>query len=111
MSERGSFVTQYIYCSKCLEAAKKVLLRKEKYLCSQLIDNWDSTGKPIRIVAGKVGGLYAGEELDAFTRWYCPLLAKLICHSLRIAVLAENGERIYRLEPVFDSHEKRNGDL
>lgn len=107
MSERGSFVTEYIFCPKCLKAVKEILLCKSKWLCSQQIDTWDSIRNPIPIVAGKVGGLYSNEELIDFSEIYIPALSKLICHPLRIAVLAENGERIFRIEPV--TKQKSNG--
>jgi hypothetical protein len=99
MSDRGSFVTEYIRCHKCLKAAKFVLLRREKYLCSSEIPGWDSTGEPLPIIAGKVGGVYVGEELDVFAKDLNKLLSKILCHSLRIAVLAESGERIFTVTP------------
>lgn len=102
MSERGSFVTEYIYCDKCLESAKKILLDNRKHFRSIVIPGWafmvDKHELPI--IAGKVGGLYRGEELDAFDLYLRPHLSKVICHPLRIAVLAESGERIFTINPV-----------
>lgn len=89
MSERGSFVTEYIYCPKCLSAIKKILLRKEKYLCSVIIPSWEKRQK-LPIVAGKIGGLYSGEELNTFEYELNKKLAKVICHPLRIAVLPDS---------------------
>ena len=97
MSERGSFVTEYIYCNECFEAAKKILLGREKYLCSAIIPSWcDQT---IPIIAGKVGGMYRGEEIDTFKKEYIPELEKIICHPMRIAILAEIGQEIITIEP------------
>lgn len=96
MSERGSFVTQYIFCGKCLEAAKKELLSREKYLCSEVLTH--PRGE-FGIIAGKVGGLYAGEELHTFENELIPELSKIICHPMRIAVLAESGEQIFTVLP------------
>jgi hypothetical protein len=91
MSERGSFVTEYIYCPKCLEAAKRVLLDRDKGLCSQLIQSWDDDPeKPyLPIIAGKLGGSYSGEELHVMECELGPELVPLLCHSLRIAVICE----------------------
>ncbi len=96
MSERGSFVTQYIYCPDCFEAAKKILLGDGKYLDSTVIKD-----KPI--IAGKIGGLYGGDEFTTFIG-IIPDLEKTICHNLRIAVLSDSdGERIFILNPLKQS--------
>ena len=99
MSERGSFVTEYIHCSKCLSSAKAVLLGNDKYLCSTTIPTWDGTGAELPIIAGKIGGLYAGEELDTFDIYLADELSKVLCHPLRVAVLAEQGGRIFTVNP------------
>ena len=100
MSERGSFVTEYIYCDKCLEAAKRVLLQDSKYLKGVVIPMWGGGVGELPIIAGKVGGLYKGEELVTFENELIPELEKVICHPLRIAVLAESGEQIFTTNPV-----------
>lgn len=99
MSERGSFVTEYIYCIKCAEATAGLLLKKNKYLCSTFIPSWIN-GERLPILAGKIGGLYAGEEINAFESEYIPQLERYLCHELRIAVLAESGERIFIVRPI-----------
>ena len=102
MSERGSFVTEYVYCDECFEAAKKVLLGKHKYLCSQVIETYDPLLlKNLNIIAGKIGGSYPSEEIDTFEFEFIPELEKTICHPLRIAVLAEVGEKIFFVEPII----------
>lgn len=93
MSERGSFITEYIYCDQCFREVKKVLLGKHKHLCSTIIPSWCKQRLPI--VAGKIGGLYAGQELVDMETEYVPAMEKKICHDVRIAVLAESGERIF----------------
>ena len=103
MSERGSFVTDYMYCDQCFEAAKGVLLSRHKYLCSVVIPHWDTGADKPRefpIIAGKVGGLYRGEELDTFEQELVPKLESVLCHSLRIAVLAESGKKIFTVTPT-----------
>ncbi len=89
MSERGSFVTEYIYCNKCFEAAKKVLLNKNKWLCSTTIPSWE--GGELPIIAGKIGGSFLGEELSTFRDDLIPKLALGLCHDLRLVVLSDEG--------------------
>jgi len=100
MSERGSFVTEYIYCKKCFEAAKEVLLGKGKYLYSTAIQHSDGSEYPI--IAGKVGGTSGGEEILIFELDYLPRLEATICHPMRIAVLAESGERVFTVTPSIE---------
>ena len=100
MSERGSFVTEYIYCKECFEAAKRVLLKDGKLLRGVMVSSWTGSYDPhLPIIAGKVGGLYSGEELDVFEQELVQELSASICHELRIAVLAEVGERIFVVTP------------
>lgn len=90
MSERGSFCTEYIYCEKCLEAVKKVLLRNGKWLCSVQIPSWEGKKDPLPIIAGKIGGTYAGEELHDME----DLVEQLepgLCHTVRISVMPDDG--------------------
>ncbi len=99
MSERGSFVTEYIYCDRCLEVAKRVLLEDHKYLKGVEIPMWGGGTGFLPIIAGKVGGMYSGEEIVTFEHEIAPELAKEICHPMRIAVLAESGQRIFEIKP------------
>ena len=99
MSERGSFVTEFIHCNKCLDGIRKVLIGDRKYLKSIEIPHWGRGNEKLPIIAGKIGGLYGGEELHSFEFEFIPKIKKLICHEIRIAVLAETGERIFRITP------------
>ena len=101
MSERGSFVTEYFYCSKCFEAVKEVLKGDEKYLKTVQIPMWKgcSQDEHLPILAGKIGGLYSGEELHTFEFEFIPKIAEKICHPIRIAVLVDNGEKIFKIKP------------
>lgn len=98
MSERGSFVTEYIYCPECFKVAREILIGKRKYLCSQVVKGWGDIDE-LPIISGKIGGLSSGEELVTFEYEINVKLSNLICHSLRIAVLAECGERIFTVHP------------
>lgn len=93
MSERGSFVTEYIYCQKCFSAAKDVLLGDSKFLCSQTIISWEVHPQPTEmpIIAGKVGGCGAGDEVRLFENELIPVLEQKICHDLRIVVIPDSG--------------------
>lgn len=102
MSERGSFVTQYIYCGKCLEVLKHYLLKNDKYLCSQIIKTWEKDGEEeLLIIAGKIGGLYIGEESEGFWADIGVDIARKICHTVRVAVITEHegSEKIFIIEP------------
>ena len=93
MSERGSFVTEYIYCEKCFAKAKKILYRKDKQLYGTAI-------KGLPIIAGKVGGTHSGDELNEFFNTIIPDIEEIICHNVRIAVIAESGENIFTATPA-----------
>ncbi|GAI56669.1 unnamed protein product, partial [marine sediment metagenome] len=68
MSERGSFVTEYMYCDACFEAVKTKLVRDCKFLRGVVIPMWsgDESRSELPIIAGKVGGNYSGEERAFF---------------------------------------------
>lgn len=102
MSERGSFVTEYIYCPDCFEGAKKILLDRNKFLCSITIPSWESKDKELPIIAGKIGGLYKNEEFHTFENELNPQLEKELCHSLRIVVLSDSAE-----EELYIIHGKK----
>ena len=93
MSERGSFVTEYIYCPKCLEAAKKVLLREEKYFCSCQVPSWKE-GEFLPIIAGKIGSVFKDSEFQDLD-----ILANALCHPLRIGVIFEYGANMITVIP------------
>jgi len=97
MSERGTFVTNYIYCSKCYDVARKIL----EPLCDRAELGFKIIAKP-PIIVGEIGGLYPGEELDVFESEFLPELEKELCHEMRIAVLAETGERIFTIVPKIN---------
>lgn len=100
MSERGSFCTEYINCDHCFEAAKKVLVSDEKYLYGVVLPGYSGrshetgelTGQVVSvpIIAGKLGALYPGGELDEMANLVTDL-EKVICHPVRLVVMADNG--------------------
>ena len=101
MSDKGSFVTEYIYCEKCFEAAKSILIGQNKYLNSATVPHWNPNSEELPIIAGKIGGLYEGEEIHTFESEFISKLEKVICHNIRIAILAETGEMIITAMPTL----------
>ena len=101
MSERGSFVTEYIYCTKCFKAAESVLIADDKYLKGVTIPVWSgSITECLPIIAGKVGGMREGEEFEVFENKLIPEICKIICHNIRIAVISDSdGERFFVAKP------------
>lgn len=100
MSERGSFVTGYIYCERCLEAAKGVLLGRDKYLCSVQIPSWVE-GKLLPIIAGKIGSSYIGGDLDAM-ELMVEQLEQVICHDITISVLGESRDELFHVRALAE---------
>lgn len=87
MSERSSFVTEYIYCKDCLEKLRAVLLRQEKFLTAIQIP----AGRGfLPIIAGKIGSWGPGMEfeilMDSFNKESAP------CHHVRICILHDDGD-------------------
>lgn len=104
MSERGSFVTEFIYCDKCFESIKPILLKDGKFLKGVSIPQVGGVDGEIPIIAGKIGGSYSGEELYEFEEEIAPEIAKVICHPLRVAVISDTGgEQFFTINPVATS--------
>lgn len=91
MSERGSFITEYVYCPKCFQACREILLQKGKYHHSIVIPSWEGNGKELPIIAGKLGGFHSGVEVEVMEKELKPLLDERLCHLVRIVVIPENG--------------------
>ena len=103
MSDRGSFVTEFIYCAECLAACKAVLLSRDKHLCSVVIPTPSGQGD-CPIIAGKIAGLSSGEELITMEFELKPKLDDTLCHPVRVSVLAENGQsRVFVCGPEVDT--------
>ena len=89
MSDRGSFVTEYIYCHEC---SKKII----QILTSRGV-RFETVGETSSIIAGFLGSTYSGGELIEFQYGEERLFDKdnAPCHPVRFAVLAEQGQRIF----------------
>lgn len=112
MSQRASFVTEYIYCAKCADAVESVLCAERyKHLCAVRVPMWIVDGvsteggaapKPLPIIAGKVGGLYSGEEFHIFEFELNDEIATVICHPVTVVVVGDSCHvdlRTFRIEP------------
>ncbi len=104
MSDRGSFVTEYIYCRDCLAVARDVLCRSEKYWDGSPVECTTSMNgdEPYPIIAGKVGsGGGWAEEVYELENDLMPEMAKRVCHPIRIAIIPEtkDSEKIVTVYP------------
>lgn len=112
MSERGSFVTEYIYCEKCADAVESLLCSDpHEGLCAQRLTGWPMPGGAVEgpeqtwklpIIAGKVGGLYDGEEAQVFEFELIPKIAAVICHPVTVVVLPDSCHAradVFRIVP------------
>src|SRR3990167_11535389 len=107
MSERGSFVTQYMYCHACMMSAETVLCVELGAALSAQRLQWTYNDELLPIIAGSVRGSYRDEEQHIFELEVMPALSRLVCHNVSVAVLAENGHHaIYVASPAY-KHDTR----
>jgi hypothetical protein len=101
VSERGSFVTEYIYCDKCFSALKKALIEDGYGDHASVLLGQSAKGEfEFPIIAGKVDGLYSGEEIHGMEYVIEEYVQPNICHPVRICVLADTGgEQIFHVKP------------
>ena len=93
MSERGTFITEFIYCEDCLKKSEDIFFNTPE-LFSDIY--------PITIghyvIAGQIHGSWFGEEFWIFESKIIPLLQKTLCHNVRIAVISDSsGEKIFNV--------------
>lgn len=82
MSERSSFVSEFIYCEQCHAALREVLVR-------ELGGEWVAPVWPFRIVAGFVGASWSGGDAEVFEIEIRDEIEEAICHPLRIVVVQD----------------------
>ncbi|NBO19666.1 MAG: hypothetical protein EBV03_10690, partial [Proteobacteria bacterium] len=67
--------------------------------------SWATSAVELPIIAGKIGGQYAGEELHFMKFDLAPKFEERLCHPVRIAVMPESGEaQIMVFGPGADDH-------
>lgn len=99
MSDRGSFVTEYLYCEKCLLIAKEHLIKNEKHLKGIQIPSWKEN-EYLPIIAGKIGGVGSADIYDTIFKKSEEIASK-VCHSMRISLISEEGTPDW----IFINHE------
>lgn len=105
MSERGAFTTMnLVYCKDCEAGVRRVLeakaaLEGPKYF--HLAPQEEDPGLRLKSIAGRVGGLAAGDEAHVFDVELRDEIEAAICHPLRIAVLCNDtrADTIVRYVP------------
>lgn len=93
MSERGSFVTQYIYNNDDRCTARQYLENVE-HCCLKNGDLKILTEKGCGVIAGLVFATpgFPGEEIFIMEFDILPGLSKIIQHEMRVVVMADNGD-------------------
>ena len=67
MSERGSFVTEYMSCPECRKNVIRILTADNgKSFKAQQIEHWSNEEPYLPILAGKVGSSYTNGEVEEF---------------------------------------------
>ena len=89
MSERGSIVTEYIYCDTCKIAVWDWIYSQSDYEYATAILGGS-------IIVAKTHGGYPREMINSFDPTE---LAKNICHTIRLAILDEKGQAIVFVRP------------
>jgi hypothetical protein len=89
MSERGSFVTGYLFCKQCEQILFEALCTEpDKFLCAARVPAWPESGMTVLpIIAGKVGGLYTVDDSELMNR----LQHVSVCHEVHFAVLLDGS--------------------
>ena len=90
MSERSSFVTEFIYCEQCLIQARQILRGQQKSFCCEQLRSWQGEGVFLPILAGKIGGLHPATQLLKMGE-LMDVLANVLCCPMRVAMLADDG--------------------
>ena len=90
MSERGSFVTEFIYCPECFEACKRAFFAQGME-CAVEVPCGEHNTYPI--IAGKAAGMGPGDEFINFETEILPKIQAGMCPDckVRVVILADNG--------------------
>lgn len=100
MSERGTFITEFIYCKECLENAKLALRGNSKELKSIMIPSWANNFNNLPIIAGQIGSGSQGMELLEFEQGPLITLSEFITcndHCIHISVIGEESIINYKV--------------
>jgi hypothetical protein len=96
MSERGAYLTQFIYCDRCFNAVQKFL--KDRGLGPINLYGQSTRG----VLAGQARSTYSSGELDEFESIYLDkILQPKLCHPVSVLVWAESDRlQIFHFEPM-----------
>lgn len=105
MSEHGTFATEFVWCLACERAIEHVLSRhvsrESKRMHSYTITAEELGTFRRTMFYGEISGLYSGEGIHVFEGQINPELQDVICHPLRVVVMAENGDNmLFSLLPI-----------
>lgn len=95
MSERGTFISEFVYCKHCLDSVALAICGHE-FIDSSISQNANGLG----FISGRISGMAPGSELLTFELDIIPKIEGEICKPVRIAVLAESCSKIYNIQPV-----------
>lgn len=99
MSERGSFITQYVYCGKCWRALLAALPSPTKWLAARPIVGYNNN-EEIEILAGKIGGTSTEDILYELEAYLAGIASKLCCPLEVVAVTDDSRYIVYTVKPV-----------
>jgi len=101
MSERGTWMTDFIYCGETVTALREYFQAERcpdnKYFTVQDLFEHQHCGA----FCGRIGGMYPGEELHSMEE-LVPEIKQIIKTPIRICVFAEDGSQIFEIEPAGD---------
>lgn len=81
------------------------MVKNDKFLKGVMIPSWIDGDDELPIIAGKIGGGYCGEELVRMEYEIGPELDKLLCHQVKISVLADVGDdAMFYFGPKTNDH-------
>ena len=98
MSERGSFVTEYMYCHNCFLKMQAVLERHLQFITypvnTRINDSGEEVKEPTSIIAGKTRGTSSNEVINEFQ--YCIFdKDNAPCHPVRFCVIDEDDQKLF----------------
>lgn len=98
MSDYSSFITEYIECDKCKEAASDYFINTSDKIHDTFTESLDIVDN---VLAGSVCTPYYQEEFNNFEDHILPGLMNVLCHPLRITLLGSgNMTKLYCVEPA-----------
>ena len=89
MSERGSFVSEYIYNEGDYKIIREALNKNSKYLCISPPTYWGDKENEMPIVSGKVGEIACGMEWISIASALVGIETK---YDIKIVIMEDIGD-------------------